>query len=178
MTKRAINLTLPFPPYANNLYRTLMMERKGIPGPATIEGRAVQFLERMGGRALRASDLIAFAKNEVDRIQAIRVPSGEAKKYKTAVSKICSLTNMNQLLGDVAVSLSVYRPRRAGDLDGTFKAIFDSLTGFAWADDKQIGAIQAVRFEDKHQPRVEIGINPIGAEQDLFAVAELEEIPR
>lgn len=128
MSDRSISLTLPFPPYVNNMYITLML--KGRP---------------------------------------VRVPSGEAKKYKKAVEKICrSRDDLKPFKGEVGVTLEVYRPRRIGDLDGTFKAVFDGLKGFAFDDDKQIVQIHATRFEDKYRPRVEIEIKEIEPVQELF----------
>jgi crossover junction endodeoxyribonuclease RusA len=87
-----------------------------------------------------------------------RVSSGKAKKYKTAVKKICERDRIEPFVGDVAMEIMVYRPRRAGDLDGHFKAVIDSLKGFAFNDDKQVSWLFAERFEDKDEPRVEVQI--------------------
>lgn len=92
----------------------------------------------------------------------IRVKTGEAKKYHTAVGKVCQEAQAKPFIGEVQVELRVYRPRRVGDLDGTFKIIFDALKGHAYNDDGQIVEIHARRFEDKFQPRVEIEIKPLG----------------
>jgi len=124
--RKSIELVLPFPPYTNNLYRTLMV--KNVP---------------------------------------IRVPTGDAKKYKTAVARICKNQGVTPFHGDVAAYVKVYRPRRIGDLDGTFKAVFDGLKTFAYDDDKQIAQIHAERLEDKFNPRVEIEIREI-PKDDLF----------
>lgn len=130
-----MNLTLPFPPYVNNMYLTLMM--KGRP---------------------------------------VRVPSGEAKKYKKAVAKRCG--HLRPFTGELRLELKVYRPRRIGDLDGTFKALIDSMKGFAFIDDKQITEIHAFRLDDKMNPRVEVEITEIGIVQELFSQAQpAEDIP-
>lgn len=92
----------------------------------------------------------------------IRVKTGQAKKFANEVGKICQSQRIKPFIGDVAVDVKAYRPRRVGDLDGTFKAAFDALKGHAYNDDKQIAEIHAVRFEDKNNPRVEIEIRPLG----------------
>lgn len=88
----------------------------------------------------------------------VRVPSPRAKAYKKDVQKIATPVFRQLILGEVGITFRLYRPRRVGDLDGYFKAIFDALTGIAWVDDGQITKIDAERFEDKIDPRVEIEI--------------------
>jgi crossover junction endodeoxyribonuclease RusA len=92
----------------------------------------------------------------------IRVKTGRAKSFAKEVLKVCQVAGIKPYIGEVAVSLNVYRPRRIGDLDGVFKAIFDGLKGSAFLDDKQIVEIQARRFEDPKNPRVEIEIKSLG----------------
>jgi Holliday junction resolvase RusA-like endonuclease len=92
----------------------------------------------------------------------VRVPSKEAKDFKKAVVEICRRFEVKPFIGEVAVSLKVFRPRRVGDIDNTFKATFDALKGFAYNDDGQIAELTASRFEDKNNPRVEIQIRPLG----------------
>ena len=87
-----------------------------------------------------------------------RVPSGREKKYKTAVARVCKAEKIEPFVGEVAMKIMVYRPRRAGDLDGHFKAVIDGLKGFAFHDDKQVSWLFAERFEDKDEPRVEVQI--------------------
>lgn len=92
----------------------------------------------------------------------IRVPTDRAKEFKRQVERICLASRIQPFVGEVGVELRVYRPRRIGDLDGTFKVVFDSMKGFAFNDDKQIVRINAERFEDKDNPRVEVTITPVG----------------
>ncbi len=77
---------------------------------------------------------------------------GRAFKDRTASLAI----GANPLSGDVRVTLGVYRPAKRGDLDNTMKAILDALRGVAYFDDKQVIAIDAERFDDKREPRVEV----------------------
>lgn len=62
------------------------------------------------------------------------------------------------IAGDVAIAFHVYRKRKAGDLDNFLKVLIDSLKGIAYTDDKQITHIQAYRFDDPKNPRVEVEI--------------------
>lgn len=90
-----------------------------------------------------------------------RVPSPQAKAYKADVVKRCQIARIRPIDGNVAISLHVYRPRKVGDLDNTFKVVLDSLKGYAWHDDKQVIEIHGKRFDDKHDPRVEVDITEV-----------------
>lgn len=91
----------------------------------------------------------------------IRVLSDEGKAFHAAVNDICGKANIQPVIGDVGITFRAYRPRRIGDLDGTFKIVFDALKGHAYADDKQISEIVANRYEDPKNPRVEIEIRAL-----------------
>ncbi|MBK8468163.1 MAG: RusA family crossover junction endodeoxyribonuclease [Chloracidobacterium sp.] len=82
--------------------------------------------------------------------------------YKNDVAKEAKRLGIVPFVGDVGVTIKWFRPRRVGDLDGIFKIVLDSLTGFAYHDDKQIKRLRAERFEDKLNPRVEIEIRAMG----------------
>jgi Holliday junction resolvase RusA-like endonuclease len=123
--RRTVILTLPFPPYTNNLYATITI--KGGPKKGT----------------------------------QVRIPSKESKVFKEQVARICKQQGIRPLAGEVAVNLRIYRPRRVGDIDGSFKATLDSLKTFAYADDAQVAELHAWRFNDKLNPRVEIEIREI-----------------
>lgn len=78
------------------------------------------------------------------------VVSREAKAYRDVVTaaylkayraKVAFPTQA------VAVRLAWYRGRKAGDLDNRIKQILDCLRRLAYADDKQICAITAVRYD-------------------------------
>lgn len=90
--------------------------------------------------------------------RAFRVPTTKLKAFKESVAKICSQERIEPILGDVAMSVKVFRPQRSGDIDGTFKALIDSLQGIAYLNDKQLVWFHAERFEDKFQPRAEVQI--------------------
>lgn len=87
--------------------------------------------------------------------------SSKADAYIVGVVWTCKLAGIEPITGDVRLSVRVYRPRRAGDLDNTLKILIDSLRGYAYEDDGQIAEIHAVRDEDKARPRVEVEITPL-----------------
>jgi len=84
--------------------------------------------------------------------------SSEGRRFKAAAAASAVAAGQQAVTGPVAVRVRVYRPRRAGDLDNTLKAVLDSLTGVAWRDDSQVCRIEADRHEDKARPRVEIEV--------------------
>ena len=56
--------------------------------------------------------------------------------------------------GPVALNLTVFRPRKSGDLDNYLKIMLDALQGFLYDNDSQIVEIHAYRQDDKDNPRV------------------------
>lgn len=87
-----------------------------------------------------------------------KVKSAKGREYQAVAAKAAIDAGMKAIDGPVSVSIDVYRPRRAGDLDNTLKAIFDCLKGVAWGDDKQVVEIRARRFDDKDNPRAEVTV--------------------
>ena len=87
--------------------------------------------------------------------------SDEAKTYKTAVGWIARAVIDEPLQGDVSVTLKVYRKAKRGDLDNYNKVLLDSLSGIAYRDDSQVTELHAYRFDDKHNPRVEVEITTL-----------------
>lgn len=71
---------------------------------------------------------------------------------------------VDPLEGELAVSLVLYRPRRAGDVDAYAKCLLDAMQGHLWADDKQIVELHLYRRDDKHRPRVEVRVWAVGGE--------------
>ena len=84
----------------------------------------------------------------------------EAKAYKQTVAALGLKEGARPLAGDVSLTLRVYRPQRSGDLSNRIKVLEDALRGVAFGDDKQVARLLAERFEDKHNPRVEVEVSP------------------
>ena len=87
------------------------------------------------------------------------VTSSEAKNYKALVAALLHGHQVEPLDGPVCVSISVYRARRAGDLDNFQKVLLDALQGICYIDDKQVTELHAFMFDDRQHPRVEIAIS-------------------
>ena len=84
------------------------------------------------------------------------VVSSEAKAYKQEAAWLAKVAGAELIDGDVALTMRVYRPAKRGDLDNAIKITLDSLQGILYENDSQIVRIVAERFDDKHNPRVEI----------------------
>ena len=90
--------------------------------------------------------------------RGITVTSEEARAYKCEVAYRARSAGVEPLAGDVVLTLHIYRPRRAGDLDNRIKLLVDSLNGIAYTDDSQIVEIHAFRHDDRARPRVEVAV--------------------
>lgn len=90
------------------------------------------------------------------------VLSAEGRTYKKQVALIAAMNGSSGLTqyGPVSLTVRIYRARKAGDIDGYFKGLMDALNGIAWMDDKQVVHLEAFRFDDKANPRVEIEVRP------------------
>jgi crossover junction endodeoxyribonuclease RusA len=80
----------------------------------------------------------------------------EANDYRETVQMLCLIERLEPLTGDVSLTIAVYRPRRAGDIDNVLKVMLDSLQGFLYENDRQVSHIDIRRYEDKSDPRVEV----------------------
>ncbi len=94
----------------------------------------------------------------------------EAKQYKHLVGLRCRAAGWKPLADGVEVFVSVYRPRKSGDLDGRLKVMLDALQGHAYVDDKQVLRIVAERYDDAKRPRVEVRVRPYWVERCFSCV--------
>ena len=93
-----------------------------------------------------------------------RALSQEARDYKAAAELAVYRAHLVRYAGPVAVTLHVYRERKAGDLDNRVKLTLDALNGHAWVDDAQVVEIHAYRHDDAANPRVEVEVRPVEAQ--------------
>lgn len=93
-------------------------------------------------------------------VRGRRVLSRAGRNYHETASLAAMRAGAIYIDGPVTVTVDVYRPRKAGDLDNTLKVVLDSLTGTCWHDDRQVEEIHARRFDDKHNPRVVVDVQP------------------
>jgi Holliday junction resolvase RusA-like endonuclease len=87
-------------------------------------------------------------------------PSQEAKDYKAAVKWRALHQKLKPLECNVAVSVTIYRPIKSGDLDNRLKPLLDSLRGIAYVDDKQVVELHALRLDDAANPRAVVTVEP------------------
>jgi crossover junction endodeoxyribonuclease RusA len=86
--------------------------------------------------------------------------SAESRAYKCVAALQARTQGARPLAGPCRLEVHLYRPRRAGDLDGRLKVLLDCLNGIAWEDDSQVVEIHAFRHEDKVNPRAEVEVSP------------------
>lgn len=96
-----------------------------------------------------------------------QILSAEGRAFKARVSAMRLVPA--PLVGEVDVTVRLFRPRRSGDTDNFLKSVLDVLKGIAYRDDAQVRDIFAYRRDDKHNPRVEVVVSP---------AAPAEESPR
>lgn len=77
-------------------------------------------------------------------IRGGRVLSPEGRSYKKHVAVLAR--GVTKTLEPVAITIDVYRPRKAGDLDNSLKVVLDSFTGIAYSDDWQFFIERAGQF--------------------------------
>lgn len=87
--------------------------------------------------------------------------SSEASDYIGDVAFEAARQRVQCITGRVAVSLRIYRPLRSGDLDNRLKVLLDALNGIAYDDDGDIEELHVYRFDDKHDPRVEVEVSAL-----------------
>lgn len=87
--------------------------------------------------------------------------SREAREYRASVQAQLAGMGFKAISGPVALSVALYRPRRAGDADNALKALLDALNGLLWVDDSQIVEIHLWRRDDKARPRVEVLVEEV-----------------
>lgn len=92
--------------------------------------------------------------------RALPIKSAEHRAYFGAVAaRVGFLAAPWPKETPLVVTLRLFRPRKAGDIDGPIKALLDSLNGRAWVDDSQIVELHVIRGDDKARPRVEVQIS-------------------
>lgn len=126
--------------------------------------RPADFAAVADGRLRVAFTLdVPISANRYWRVQnGVVVVSKEAKAYRESVGWQLRAQDVAMLDGDLILYVDVYRKRKAGDLDNALKCLLDSLQGVVYANDSQIVAIHARRFDDKANPRVEVVVEAKG----------------
>ena len=85
--------------------------------------------------------------------------TSEHRKYVETVHKICLAERITPIEGPVGMVIIWFMKDRRRDIDSIVKTLFDSLTGFAYKDDRQIEEFSVFRTDkDKQNPRVVVKI--------------------
>lgn len=93
--------------------------------------------------------------------QGRAVLTAEAREYKEAIGDLLRGRLAAPLTCMLAMTVDVFRPRAAGDLDGTLKVLLDSLQGLVFVNDKQIAKLEPeLRQEAPPFGRVQLTIEP------------------
>jgi crossover junction endodeoxyribonuclease RusA len=92
---------------------------------------------------------------------ATNIMSAEGREYKAIATAKAIQQATGKHSNDVGVTLRLFRPRRAGDIDNRLKPVLDALNGIAYDDDSQIAELHAYRRDDKNNPRVEVEVKPV-----------------
>lgn len=82
--------------------------------------------------------------------------SPQAAAYKAEVAATFPAWQQSPTIAPCALTVRVYRPKRRGDVDGGLKLVLDALQGILYADDAQVVELHVYRYDDKHNPRVEV----------------------
>jgi crossover junction endodeoxyribonuclease RusA len=84
--------------------------------------------------------------------------SAEARRYKEEAGMMALAAGVRPVDGPVALTVTLYRPAKRGDLDNRIKVLLDALNGIAYRDDSQVVELHAYRLDDKDHPRVEVQV--------------------
>ena len=109
---------LPWPPYVNRYWRTIVKGRRAIP-----------------------------------------ILSAEAREYKARMATYAA--GRQPLQGPLRLTITLYRPRKIGDWDGTLKPLSDALQGVLYVNDSQVVEAHVYRRDDKDNPRVEVEVEAV-----------------
>jgi len=93
-------------------------------------------------------------------------PSGESKQYARSVKELAKDKPCVPLKGEVAVEVTLYRPRKTGDVYRC-KLLLDTLQGIAYENDSQVRELSIKQRDDKERPRVEVVVWKL-AKKELF----------
>jgi len=88
------------------------------------------------------------------------VVSAAAKAYRATVAALMHTHQLEPLAGPVCVSITVYRERKAGDLDNRIKIVLDAMQGIFYTNDKQVTELHCYLADDKHKPRCIVDVVP------------------
>lgn len=90
-----------------------------------------------------------------------RVLTKVARAYKRNAAQSARNQGAFRMTGKVELTIHIYRPRRAGDVNNFVKIVEDALKGVAWYDDEQVAISHHIRHLSRKRPRIEMLIEQI-----------------
>jgi Holliday junction resolvase RusA-like endonuclease len=96
------------------------------------------------------------------------ITTAKARTWKTAAawSLRAQRGTIPTITGPCTLTIRVFLPTAAGDVDNYLKAILDALQDAkVFANDRQVQGIQATKEKDKDRPRVEIEVHEGAAKE-------------
>jgi len=84
--------------------------------------------------------------------------SNEARSFRETAARMALAQGMRIAPGLVTVEMRFYRPADRGDTDNLIKISLDALNEIGWTDDAQVKRIEAEKFVDRKNPRLELKI--------------------
>jgi len=79
------------------------------------------------------------------------VKGKEARDYQALIKVLAHNAGMRPVEGEVAMTVTWFRARRAGDLSNRIKVLEDALNGIAYVDDKQVVEMHYYRQDDPNR---------------------------
>lgn len=153
-----MKLELPYPPLWNTLYGVRAVIKRDPLVALLLEVKRGLDVHEAATRCQRLAQAFPFKTREHEQYAThVRLAMYEAG-YR-ADQLPCWPRPML-----LSMTVRLYRPRNAGDIDGPLKTLLDSLQGNVYENDDQLDKLPIERFTDRERPRVELEIEPLSAE--------------
>lgn len=163
-----MKLELPYPPGVNTLYGVRAVVKREPLVKLLLETKRGLDIDEAATRVQRLAQAFPFKTSEHTAYATqARLAAYEAGLTHTQLPRWPRPTQL-------ALEVRLFRPRKAGDVDGPLKTLLDSLQGVMFENDDQVARLVVDRDDDKDRPRVELTFSVVGVEQpalDLGAVA-------
>jgi Holliday junction resolvase RusA-like endonuclease len=94
--------------------------------------------------------------------RSMKITTREGREYAARVkaAALKAMAGRSLLIGDLALRVVAYWPRRGADSDGPLKPTKDALQGVVYANDSAVCVDSTRRAYDPENPRVEITVGP------------------
>lgn len=90
------------------------------------------------------------------------VLSSKARIYLAAAHDAAHNAGVRLVSGPLSLTVSLYRPKRVGDITAHIKSLMDAMTGAVYVDDGQVVQLFLFKRDDAKRPRVEVVVEAAG----------------